>query len=1484
MTERLLQIIRLLDSDNGKKDVIENILEGTNEQETNIIEFKATAFRPQNVKNEKGGTKEDDYKWNVLKAIIAFANTSGGVVFVGIKEDKALHKREPYQLFLKNGKNYKDIQNQNSDDMDEYIRAINERILQKTRFETTPDDSNSEKKEQNVQDSKENNKKVVYQLTSAVSRRIQTLTTISAHTFRNHTVFAIRVSPGEYSEKLRVKKDNSTVFFVRGTAQVDALTDYDEIESYKRPVPLVFYDSMPLLHGVPAPCERFVGRDKELEDLHNLLSPNRKNMRKIPVLIGPVGIGKSQLAYKYCEQYRKDYPSGSDIKISGENMNCTRDILLALAEEDAFLSRFNITFSDDERKKDPQAEERRVDKVKRALFDEKHDHILIYLKNVDNPSRLFLDDNLFRGPCEDFVHVLATSSHEQEWDSDINENDLFIPYEVKPLTEQEGMELLFQWRPFIRGGAEEKAALGIVRILEGHTGRLADAGKRLKKTYPAHDNDYADLLKKLEINPDCVQDDIEFDAIRDRIRQAVTGGVGGQNQSICSIGRPISKSFVGRLEELKKLNELVFKPDENSGNTLKQIPVITGDAGVGKTELAVAYAYVFADKFPQGRFLIPMQGVTSWADAMTKLLECCDNCGQDPIDLLGLPENFSKLPSEEKRNTVYRTLSRRARKGALLLLLDNLEDMRLISENDGLRELPGALPMNLHMIATTRLNETSSSSVEMPTLFEINNLKEKDALELFCKICDKVFPFADYPFEDGKLSIDLISEEKRPGPEKIESIERDYGVLRDIIRLLDRHAWSVEIVAGRIAFKSKRMKIDIQKEWAGLHDNLIGNLTGKTYRSAGNKAENLLQQTFDLILKQDELVEGLGQRIMRLAEIASFFPPDQIPEYALRQIWIEQFGDEEISFEQDGMPLTGSAYEYAVNQLIMFRITGGKEPMFKMHRLTRGVLHNRLTEDEKLEIIRLMRKCLDDYLKLKNKTDQTSLFLQTWCAWGDEWTTALPVLRKDATFMKSLWGLAGSLNNYAIQDLMNHSYEAAEKGLSEALKLYSKQPSNSPGYSYIGTFMANLSLSYKARRHYKEAESELINALNFYRNLMEENPEEYTSYYAHMLIALASLYDDTKRFQEAERKYGEALAIFQKLAEKNPEKHSGDLAELLRRLADYHSDRLHFDEAEKEYRECLEIYRKLVHEKPEIYSYDFACTLHNSANNHSELNKYEDAECEYSEALAIFRKLAENTPQIHKGNLAMALVSYASFLSEHKSNYTDALSKYTEGLSVLRELAGTNPALYNSKVASCLCDIGFVYCRLKDYPSALSTLSEALEIYRNLTASNSQYNAQIANTLCHLAKIHANCNQTSSAYSEYKEALDIYRELAISFPTNLDPTIAMVLGELGELHLSSQRFNEAESAFSESLAIYRKLEDKKTGAFSIDIILCLERLADCYTLTESYEKAKSAILEARDILEKEKPQNYNDISKEELQHKISVFQRMEIRKKRKKHK
>lgn len=1566
--QRLCDIL-FSDPEKGVERIIHEIIG----QENRYVDFKATALKPADLSKIPGEAnskcnQEDDYLWNIMKEIIAFANTSGGIVFVGIAEDEQTHSLLTPDIEYKTSKSEcKTVKER--EDWDEYKRVVDDK-LRKGKFVTT--DQKWDKKKDRIVDVN-----VIFSFEDSFCTKISNLFNIDIFLYKDRFVLGIIVEPGEKNDYIYIKRDNKNGIFVRRSGKACWMDDPLEIRSYARPYSSVpAYTNEPTLHRIPAPSYPFVGRKQELEDLHRLLSPYGKERRRIPVLTGPEGIGKHTLAGKYCELYNIEY----SIIINAANLNCAKDIYYALADRPDFLSFLGLSFDGQEKNSI------KIEKIKLALFEKTHEHILIFLERIQKPSSIFLDESfpdLFPDSSEDYVHILATSSSNLDWN--ITENDNAIQIDLKGLTEEEGLELLCHWRPFEKGSAEEKAALDIIRIYKGHPGLLSDAGRRLKKSNPPRDDDYRMLFEKLKNNPHYVQDEIEFDAIRARIHQAVTGDVDGQNQSICSICRPISKSFVGRLEELKKLNELVFKSDENSGNTLKQIPVITGDAGVGKTELAVAYAYVFADMFPQGRFLIPMQGVNNWAEAMTKLVEGCDNCGQDPIDLLGLPENFSKLPLEEKRNTVYRTLSRRARKGALLLLLDNLEDMRLISENDGLRELPGALPMNLHMIATTRLNETSSSSIEMPTLFEINNLKEKDALELFCKICDKVFPFADYPFEDGKLSIDLIPEEKRPGPEKIESIERDYGVLRNIIRLLDRHAWSVEIVAGRIAFKSKRMKIDIQKEWAGLHDNLLGNLTGKTYRSAGNKAENLLQQTFDLILKQDELVEGLGQRIMRLAEIASFFPPDQIPEYALRQIWIEQFGDEEISFEQDGMPLTGNAYEYTVNQLNMFRITGGKEPMFKMHRLTRGVLHNRLTEDEKLEIVRLMRKCLDDYLK--NKTNQALQFLQTWCAWCNEWIDALPVLQEDTTFLKTLLDLVKSclggeiflfeiesldrrkmfaearellaheflnriadqeikarflfikgssclerrhfnesekifkealaiwhdlacaepgkynadiaktlsslaylhrtldqnkeandeyneaytlyqkleesnpekysldfaafLNNYALMNLTKQSFVEAEKGFSEALKIFRKQASDSFGNTCIGTTMANLAVVYTSCCRYKEAEAELKEALSFFHNLMEENPEKYTSYYAHMLIALASLYDDIKRFQEAESKYGEALAIFQKLAEKNPEKYSGDFAELLRRLADYHSDKLHFDEAEKEYRECLEIFRKLMQEKPEVYSYDFAGTLYNRARLHSELGKYEDAENEYSEALPIFRKLAENNPQMHKKTLATFFIGYASFLSERQSEYNEALSKYNEAVSILRGLAGANPTSYNFDLASCLYDTGTIYCRQKNYPVAQSMLSEALAIYRGLATTNPRkYKEQIADSLRHLAEIHCNCGQATSAYSEYKKALSLYRELAVLTPVKHDSSIAKVLREIGEILLSRKQFKEAENNFSEALAIYRNLDEKKPGAFSSDIELCLRRLADYYGLTGHYEKAEAELLEALTICQK----------------------------------
>jgi hypothetical protein len=120
---------------------------------------------------------------------------------------------------------------------------------------------------------------------------------------------------------------------------------------------------------------------------------------------------------------------------------------------------------------------------------------------------------------------------------------------------------------------------------------------------------------------------------------------------------PISPFFVGRLVELAKICEFLAN---------NYIPIIVGAAGVGKTELAIAYSSGYAEEYPQGRFLLHMEGINDWDTAIVKFIE--DNSYTSLHDFLLLPEDFDKLSIKDKRKMVIQRFWKKAGKGKLLIL------------------------------------------------------------------------------------------------------------------------------------------------------------------------------------------------------------------------------------------------------------------------------------------------------------------------------------------------------------------------------------------------------------------------------------------------------------------------------------------------------------------------------------------------------------------------------------------------------------------------------------------------------------------------------------------------------------------------------------------------------------------------------------------------------------------------------------------------
>ena len=600
-----------------------------------------------------------------------------------------------------------------------------------------------------------------------------------------------------------------------------------------------------------------------------------------------------------------------------------------------------------------------------------------------------------------------------------------------------------------------------------------------------------------------------IDGIRKKIKEQVDM-LGGAEESDCTVYPRLSRFFVGRLEDLAKLHQLCCI----SGS----IPVISGAAGIGKSELAVAYAYAYAENFPQGRFMIPMQGVTDWTAAMDKMVEKIRECGKNPEDF-GLPEELAKQNPEVRRKAAWRWLRNRAEKGGVLLLLDNLEELELIYDDAVLEftEQVG-LPSNLHIVATTRLNEQEFSSRNLRNFYEPAPMSEKDALEFFCLIGENVFPFAKYPMSgDGKILLDEVPPEERPAD--ITGIEAEYAAAKEIVRLLGGHAWSLEIVAGFMAknpapdgFRKKR------EELSGASASIIGT----TYRGGKYQdPEKLLRPTLEQLMKFDGIAENLGEKILTLALIASFFPPEQVPRYALEGIWKRKFGDDTIVWDRGTRQASSGCL--ALESLRKYRIVNGDGPILKMHRLTRKVLQDSFLDQgkelkkEKLAFFFTMDDFLWDWL-LKNDAVSPEEILP-WYAWALDWLAILPSANKDEYDLCSLRLLISEL-------ITQHLFTEADVLLRHILA----------GKAFCSGKMRALFLRDSARLNritlrYLEAENELRQAIAEYSSTGEASHWDVVKTRSEM----AYLYFFQNLYEKAAQIYHSIASDYEQLLRREPD-------------------------------------------------------------------------------------------------------------------------------------------------------------------------------------------------------------------------------------------------------------------------------------------------------------------------------------------------------------
>ena len=126
-----------------------------------------------------------------------------------------------------------------------------------------------------------------------------------------------------------------------------------------------------------------------------------------------------------------------------------------------------------------------------------------------------------------------------------------------------------------------------------------------------------------------------------------------------------NKSFVGREQELKEIAELIDKG---------RIPILHGEGGTGKSELACEYAHRHKGRFAGGCLFVNMQNVSDWSTALNTIYanpKVRQALGPLPI---GCEVNRS--------NWIFSHLIAGLERGSMLVILDNLDDDFALSYNE----------------------------------------------------------------------------------------------------------------------------------------------------------------------------------------------------------------------------------------------------------------------------------------------------------------------------------------------------------------------------------------------------------------------------------------------------------------------------------------------------------------------------------------------------------------------------------------------------------------------------------------------------------------------------------------------------------------------------------------------------------------------------------------------------------------------------------
>ncbi len=807
--------------------------------------------------------------------------------------------------------------------------------------------------------------------------------------------------------------------------------------------------------------------------------------------------------------------------------------------------------------------------------------------------------------------------------------------------------------------------------------------------------------------------------------------------------------FTGREETLSTLHTHF-----TSLHSSQFIQALSGIGGIGKTEIAVEYAYRYKDEYE----------TIFWVRA-----DISDLFTADVIAIanhLGIPQR-ARSDEQHLFLAVKQWLQQHDQ---WLLLLDNLEDFSHIDQ---------LVPpeCNGHILFTTRRQATGRSTQSI-TVMQMTT--KESALFLLRRA-------------------KIITEEREATP-------AEYAQATAIAQAVDGFPLALDQAGGYIEETQKSLT-----EYLALYHQRRAELLRRRGRFANGHEENVTA-TLSLVFKE---VYQINPNAMELLRLFAFLHPDTISDemitqgasdlnQALQALAIDPMAlDDAIAILLDFSLVhrhtdrTTLSIHRIVQAVLKDELT--QEQQREWARCVVGMVSRVFPYGDfsswpicyrYLPQAQIAAGYITTFHFEGGEAAQLLYHLGNYCYELAQYNEAKVYLTHALRLSEQELGpehrkTADVLNTLGILSTAQEDYREAESFLQRALTIYEQSEEDADHLS-MTAILSNLAQLYHEQEKYALAESLYQQALT----IKEQTPEIDHLGTTPVLNNLALLYHEQGKYSLAEPLYLRVLTIREAALE--PE--HPDLARSLNNLASLYQDQAKYEQAKPLLERALSIRERVLGpEHPDI-----ALSLNDLAQLYQTQESYQKAEALYQRALTI----NEHILGPEHSSTATTLNNLA-FLYRIRGDYQQAEQLYQRSLTIRERTLGSE----HSDTALALNNLGRFYLLQGNYQKAEPLLQQAIEIYeRTLGLEHSL----TAGSLSNLAELYAQQNMQQQAEQLYQRALAIEK-----LASGADhPNVGIMIEKYALLLEQMQRSEEAR----ELRQVAQRIKEKHAHTSSEQII------------------------------------------------------------------